>query len=205
MKQLSSPVAARGIHVAGSLSSPREVRAVVSGLALLLASSLLSAELPPGHPAVAAPLPADDLQFFETKVRPVLVDHCYTCHSKEADKVRGGFLIDSREAILHGGNSGPAIVPGDPGSSLLIQAIGYQDEDLQMPPKGKKLSDRQIADLTEWVRRGAPDPRTLVTIGSSGAQYGGVGRNHWAFQPVKKPAVPDVRNTAWVKNPVDNF
>jgi hypothetical protein len=74
-----------------------------------------------------------------------------------------------------------------------------------MPPKGDKLTDQQIADLTEWVRRGAPDPRTIQTIGSSGAAYGGVGKQHWAFQPVKKPAVPSVQNAAWVKNPVDNF
>ena len=73
-----------------------------------------------------------------------------------------------------------------------------------MPPKGEKLTDQQIADLTEWVRRGAPDPRTVVTKGSSVA-YGGVGKNHWAFQPVKKPALPEVQNKSWVQNPVDNF
>jgi cytochrome c553 len=157
--------------------------------------------------AANAPSPtlaSSDVQFFETKVRPVLVDKCYKCHSKDADKVKGGFMLDTREALLHGGNSGPAIVPGNPKDSLLIQAIGYKDEDLQMPPKGEKLSDQQIADLTEWVRRGAPDPRTLVAKGSSSA-YGGVGKNHWAFQPVKKPAVPTVQNAAWCKTPIDNF
>ena len=138
--------------------------------------------MPAGHPK---PISSADLTFFETKIRPVLVDNCYKCHSKQADKVRGGFLLDTREAILHGGNTGPAIVPGKPDESLLIQAIRYKDEDLQMPPKGEKLTDQQIADLTEWVRRGAPDPRTLVAAGSSGAKYGGVGKQHWAFQPVK--------------------
>jgi cytochrome c553 len=153
----------------------------------------------------ATPAPsATDLQFFETKIRPLLIDKCYKCHSKEADKVRGGFLLDSREAVIHGGNSGPAIIPGKPDESLLIQAIRYQDEDLQMPPKGDKLSDAQIADLTEWVRRGAPDPRTLVAKGSS-STYGGVGRAHWAFQPVKKPALPAVQNTIWARTPVDHF
>src|SRR6185503_244403 len=102
------------------------------------------------------------------------------------------------------GNTGAAIVPGKPDESLLIQAIRYKDEDLQMPPKGEKLSDQQIADLTEWVRRGAPDPRTLVAKGSSSA-YGGVGKAHWAFQPVKKPAVPPVQDASWIKTPVDNF
>src|SRR6185436_19187795 len=125
-------------------------------------------------------------------------------HSKGADKVKGGLLLDTREALAQGGNTGPAIVPGKPDQSLLIQAVRYKDEDLQMPPKGEKLSDQQIADLTEWVRRGAPDPRTLVAKGSS-SKDGGVGKNHWAFQPVKKPAIPTVQNTAWVKNPVDNF
>ncbi len=106
--------------------------------------------------------------------------------------------------MLQGGNTGPALVPGKPDQSLLIQAIRYKDEDLQMPPKGEKLTDQQIADLTEWVRRGAPDPRTVAVKGSSVA-YSGVGKNHWAFQPVKKPALPEVQNKAWVQNPVDNF
>jgi hypothetical protein len=154
-----------------------------SALFVLSAVALRAADAAPA-------ISANDLQFFEAKVRPVLIDRCYKCHSREADKVRGGFLLDSREALLHGGDSGPAIVPGNPKESLLVTAIGYQDDDLQMPPK-EKLSDQQIADLTEWVRRGAPDPRTLVAKGSS-SSYGGVGKEHWSFQPVKKPAVPAV-------------
>jgi mono/diheme cytochrome c family protein len=176
----------------------------VVALAMLVVG-LRAADMPAGHPVPAKPISAADLAFFETKVRPVLVDNCYKCHSKEADKVKGGFLIDTREAMLHGGNTGPAIVPGKPDESLLIQAIRYKDEDLQMPPKGEKLTDQQIADLTEWVRRGAPDPRTIVMTGATGAKYGGVGKQHWAFQPVKKPTVPTVQNTGWVKNPIDNF
>ena len=165
--------------------------------------SLRAADMPAGHPA-AATISAGDLQFFESKIRPLLADKCYKCHSKEGDKIRGGLLLDTRESVLHGGNTGPALVPGKPDQSLLIQAIRYKDEDLQMPPKGEKLSDQQIADLTEWVRRGAPDPRTNVSKGSDAA-YAGVGKNHWAFRPVQKPAVPAVTNAAWVKNPVDNF
>ncbi len=168
------------------------------------ASALEAAEMPATHPSAAKPISAADLAFFESKIRPVLIDNCYKCHSKQADKVRGGFLIDTREAILHGGNTGAAIVPGKPEESLLIQAINYKDEDLQMPPKGEKLTDSQIADLTEWVRRGAPDPRTVVAKGSSAA-YAGVGKQHWAFQPVKKPGLPTVQNAAWIKNPIDNF
>jgi cytochrome c553 len=168
------------------------------------ASASRAADLPAGHPPINK-LSADDLQFFEAKIRPILANKCYNCHSKQGDKVRGGLLLDSREAMLQGGNSGPALVPGKPAESLLIQAIGYKDEDLQMPPKGEKLSDQEIADLTEWVRRGAPDPRTAAAIGASGKTYGGVGKNHWAFQPVKKPSLPEVKNTSWVKNPVDRF
>jgi nucleotide-binding universal stress UspA family protein len=136
----------------------------------------------------------------------VLSEQCYKCHSHSADKIKGGLLLDSRDAMLHGGNSGPAVVPGKPDESILIQALRYTDEDLQMPPEdhGGKLSDAQIADFTEWVRRGAPDPRVpLVTAG--GKSYGGVGKQHWAFQPVQKPAVPAVRNASWVRSPVDNF
>ncbi len=174
-------------------------------LALFAAAPLArAADMPAGHPPVAGNIAPSDLQFFETKIRPILADKCYKCHSKEADKVKGGLLLDSKEALFHGGNTGPAIVPGKPDDSLLIQAVRYKDEDLQMPPKGEKLSDQQIADLTEWVKRGAPDPRTIVAKGSSNA-YGGVGKNHWAFKPVVKPALPTVQDTAWVKNPIDNF
>ncbi|MBI5689144.1 MAG: DUF1553 domain-containing protein [Verrucomicrobia bacterium] len=155
-------------------------------------------------PAATAKLSSADLQFFESRIRPVLADKCYQCHSRQADKVRGGLLLDTREGLLAGGNTGAALVPGKPDESLLIQAIRYKDEDLQMPPKGEKLSDQQIADLVEWVRRGAPDPRTATAPGVA-KSYGGVGRNHWAFQPVKKPAVPETRNSAWARNPVDHF
>jgi len=173
-------------------------------IAVSFASALHAADMSTLTSAVAQKISPSDLQFFETKVRPILVNNCYKCHSREADKIKGGLMLDTREAWLHGGNTGPAIVPGNPEKSLLISAVGYKDEDLQMPPKGEKLSDAQIADLTEWVRRGAPDPRTLVAKGSS-STYGGVGRAHWAFQPVKKPAIPAVSNADWVRTPVDAF
>jgi hypothetical protein len=156
-------------------------------------------------PSIPAPAPisAPDREFFESKIRPILVDNCYKCHSHQADKVKGGLLLDTREGLLHGGNGGPVLVPGKPDDSVLIQAVRYTDPDLQMPDD-KQLTDQQVADLTEWVRRGAPDPRDNAAKGSSPA-YGGVGRQHWSFQPVRKPAVPDVKNAAWVKSPVDNF
>jgi mono/diheme cytochrome c family protein len=157
--------------------------AALAATLLPLAASALAADLPANHPAVAG-VSAADLQFFESRIRPILADHCYKCHSRQSDKVRGGLLLDSREATLLGGNTGPALVPGKPDQSLLIQAVRYKDEDLQMPPKGEKLSDAQIADLVEWVRRGAPDPRVVV---AKGGKTGGSGRNHWAFQPRTSP------------------
>src|SRR5579885_182200 len=152
----------------------------------------------------SGPISSDDLKFFEERIRPVLVNECYKCHNHTADKVKGGLLLDTREGVLHGGDTGPALVPGKPDDSLLVQAIRYTDDDLQMPPKGQKLSEAEIADLTEWVRRGAPDPRTGVAKGSSPA-YGGVGRQHWSFLPVKVAPVPSVHDSAWCLNPIDNF
>jgi hypothetical protein len=153
-----------------------------------------------------AALSATDLQFFETKIRPVLSEQCYKCHSHQADRIKGKLMLDSHEAMLLGGNTGPAIVPGKPDESLLIQAIRYADEDLQMPPPdhGGKLTETQIADFVEWVRRGAPDPR-VAAMAAGGKAYGGVGKAHWAFQPVKKPDVPVVKDASWVQSPVDNF
>lgn len=172
-------------------------------LAVLLAGATVTQAAVPSSGGPPALAPAD-LQFFEAKIRPLLIENCYQCHSRDADKIKGGLLLDTREAWMHGGNSGPVIVPGKPDESPLIQAVRYASDDLQMPPDGEKLSPQQVADLTEWVSRGAPDPRTLVAKGSA-ASYGGVGRAHWAFQPVKKPSVPTVQDAAWPRNPVDNF
>ena len=92
-------------------------------------------------------------------MRPLFFERCHNCHSTKAKKQRGGLLLDSRDAILKGGDSGPAVVPGQPDKSLLLQAVRYQDPDLHMPPDGK-LKEPEIAVLTEWVRRGAPYPGT---------------------------------------------
>jgi cytochrome c553 len=152
----------------------------------------------------AQPISAGDLQFFEARIRPILADRCYKCHSRLADKIKGGLMLDTREGMLHGGDTGPAITPGKPEDSLIVDAISYKDQDLQMPPKNERLSDQQVADITEWIRRGAPDPRSLVAKGSS-STYGGVGRDHWSFLPVRKQAVPSVADAAWCRTPVDNF
>ncbi len=163
---------------------------------LTLAAPLLHAEDPT----------AEQLDFFEKKIRPILTESCYKCHSVEAGKSKGGLTLDSREATQKGGEGGPAVTPGDPSKSLLITAIQYTDKDLQMPPKkdGKKLPDEQIADLVAWVKMGAPDPR----VGKAHKKLTGLSaeaRAHWAYQPVKKPAIPAVKNRAWCATPVDAF
>ena len=149
----------------------------------------------------AADLTPAQTQFFENKIRPVLADNCYKCHSTKSEKLKGGLLLDSREATLRGGDTGPAVVPGHPDQSLLIKAVRYTDADLQMPPK-QKLSDAQIADLEVWVKMGAPDPRTAT---AEQMAWKGTGQDHWAWQPLTKPAVPTVKNAAWAQSPVDNF
>src|SRR4051812_29595658 len=98
------------------------------------------------------------VEFFEKKVRPVLAEHCYQCHSTAAKKLKGGLLLDSRAALLKGGDSGVAVVPGEPDKSRLVEAITYKNVDLRMPPRAK-LSDAAIADLTAWVKMGVPWPR----------------------------------------------
>jgi hypothetical protein len=153
--------------------------------------------------AVAADLTPSQSEFFESKIRPLLADNCYKCHSAQSEKVKGGLLLDSRDGILNGGDSGPAIVPGDPEKSLLIKAVRYTDSDLQMPKKAK-LADDQIAALEQWVRMGAPDPRTAA---ASAAQKspGSSKTNHWAWQPVKPVAVPAVADNGWSQSPIDHF
>jgi len=157
-------------------------------------------------PAVAAQqLTPAQSQFFENKVRPIFVDNCYKCHSARAEKVKGSLYLDTREGLLKGGESGPAIVPGNPDKSLLIKAVGYTDQDLQMPPRGAKLSDQQIADLTTWVKMGAPDPRVASATGSTNHINYTTARDHWSFKPVQNPAVPDVHDPSWGKTPIDAF
>src|SRR5688572_30378517 len=128
----------------------------------------------------------ESVEFFEKHVRPVFVEHCHQCHSAEAEKVKGGLLLDTREGLLKGGDTGPALVPGQPDKSLLIKAIRYTDENLQMPPKGKKLTLEQIAHLEAWIKMGAPDPRVAKTSVAPAKSAS----HHWAFKPIKMPPVP---------------
>lgn len=145
------------------------------------------------------------LDFFEAKIRPVLVRECYECHSAKAvagKKLKGALLLDSRDASRKGGESGPAVVPGKPGESLLINALKHKD--FKMPPKGK-LSDAVVADFVQWIEIGAPDPRD----GSAPVAAAGIdleaGRKHWAFQPLASQEPPAVQDASWGRTSVDRF
>ena len=145
---------------------------------------------------------AADIEFFEREVRPLLVRHCHSCHG--ASNAMSGLRLDSREAVLAGGERGASASPGEPDESLLIQAVRH--ESLQMP-LGGKLSGAEIASLEEWVRRGLPWP--AVAEAPSGAEvaqfYEGMRREHWAFQPVRRPDPPAVGEGSWSEHPIDRF
>lgn len=156
--------------------------------------------------AAAAPSPVDsDLA---TRAEAILRNHCYECHSHSADKIKAGLLVDGRAAMLQGGDSGPVIVPGDPDSSLLIQAVRYTDVDLEMPPK-TRLPDEDIALLEEWVRQDAPWTASAVDAPKSGGEaefnLEQRRREHWAWQPVVQPEPPAAVNSNRPADAVDAF
>lgn len=154
----------------------------------------------------------EDAEFFEKKVRPVLVQYCYECHAADSKKRGGGLLLDSREGMRKGGDSGAVVVPEKPEESLLITAIRYGDESLKMPPKGK-LPETAIAALEEWVKRGAPDPRekgarpeaARTGKGGSWDEILRIRRQWWSLQPVRKPAVPQPAKADWSDDAIDRF
>ena len=139
--------------------------------------------------------------FFEAKIRPVLIEHCYRCHSAASAKSKGGLRLDDRESIRAGGDSGPAVVPGRPDESLLIQAIERKGEVEPMPPKGK-LPDEAIADLRRWIERGAVDPRDTSETSRSRADA-----DRWSLRPIASPTVPqlDEADRRRARNPIDAF
>ncbi len=141
------------------------------------------------------------LEFFEAKIRPILVQHCYECHSADSKNVKGGLLLDSRAATLKGGDSGPAVISKNIADSLLVSAIKH--ESLEMPPKGK-LPDAVIADFVAWVEMGAPDPRNGESATASKINFE-EGRKFWSFQPIVEPELPKVQRTDWSRNDIDFF
>lgn len=152
--------------------------------------------------APAAEIGPEDRAFFEKSIRPILVERCQNCHATKT-KTRGGLLLDSGPALLRGGDSGPAVVPGQPEKSLLLRALRYDDETLRMPPAGK-LPAREIALLTEWVKRGAPFPGPEAAPRARGIDLA-AGRKFWSFQPLKTFPTPEVRHPAWPRRRIDRF
>ncbi len=141
------------------------------------------------------------LEFFEAKIRPVLVQHCYECHAADSKHVKGGLLLDTRAATLKGGDSGPAVVAKNVGDSLLIGALKH--ESVEMPPKGK-LPETVIADFVAWVEMGAPDPRIGESVASSKINFEEA-RKFWSFQPIIEPELPKVQRADWSRNDIDLF
>jgi cytochrome c553 len=146
---------------------------------------------------------ADKIAFFEKKIRPVLVETCQQCHGET--KANGKLRLDSKAAMLKGGFSGPAIVPGKARESLLIKAIRHLDPELKMPTKAPKLSDAVIADFEKWIDMGAPDPRDGKQTAVAEAITWKKAREFWSFQPPKMPQLPSVQNASWPKTPIDRF
>ncbi len=164
---------------------------------------LVAWTLATGIPAQA--LEPAELEFFETRIRPVLAENCFECHS--AEKQKSDLRLDHISMVLEGGSRGPALVPSEPDSSRMVEAIEYGNVDLLMPPKGK-LSEAAISDLREWIRRGAKWPEEPVPEASAVAEAFDIeGRrdSHWAWQPIQSPSVPTVTNTTWSAQPIDQF
>ena len=169
-------------------------------LAVPLAPHTRAAD-PPSTPAPGA------VEFFEKKVRPILVESCYNCHSANTN-AKGDLRVDDRNGLITGGNNGPAVVPGKPDESLLIQAVLHADGVPKMPPKAR-LTPEQVADLTRWIADGAawPEVEGAATAGAAAnqARYDELRRNHWAWQPNRHPAVPAVRAADWPRDDLDRF
>jgi hypothetical protein len=150
---------------------------------------------------------AEQIEFFETKVRPLLANRCFSCHSSKAENLKAGLYMDSRDALLKGGDSGAVIVVGKPTESLLIDAVRYQS--YEMPPDGK-LSDGEIASLVKWVEMGAPWPTEQLTSHpastATGYDWDELKAGHWAWQPVSSPDVPVSKaSMTWSQNSIDDF
>lgn len=176
-------------------------------------ASFINAQVKPKPRAVGLPPPTSPaetagLEFFERKVRPVLAQSCYSCHSRAAKTSLGNLFLDQRSAMLKGGAGGAAVVPGDPEKSRLIEAVRYVHQGMQMPPKGK-LPEAVITDLTAWVKMGAPSPDEAI-INSLRPSANEVLRekrlrSHWAWQPLRKTQIPAVKRKGWAQNSIDVF
>lgn len=151
---------------------------------------------------------AEQIQFFESKVRPIFVDHCYECHSATADEVEAELLLDSKWGWMTGGESGPAIIPGNLDDSLVIDAVRYEENKVTAMPPRSKLSDQEIEILEKWVQMGAPDPRTSKQPAKTAAKGFDLQKRyneHWSWRPIVKPELPWVDDREWPRSDLDRF
>jgi hypothetical protein len=157
-------------------------------------------------PGWAAELTREQSDFFESKIRPILAEQCYKCHSIERGKSKGNLTLDTKAGLEKGGETGPAVVPGDPQKSLLYTALTYTDKDLQMPPtsSGGKLGDAQIADIAAWIKMGAPDPRLEGKKGKLSGLTDSA-RAHWAYREPARYTIPVNKNQQWCRTPIDCY
>jgi hypothetical protein len=155
---------------------------------------------------LSVPALAQDAGFFENKVRPILVNNCYACHSADT-KPAGGLRVDDRNGLLRGGETGPAVVPGEPAKSLMLDRVRHENPRRRMPREGNALTASQIADLTAWIQAGAPWPQEKATVSASASKsmYERLRARHWAYQTLGNPEIPQVKNTAWPRGDVDRF
>lgn len=174
-------------------------RSAFAGASVGLAA-FLGAVAAPGASASGAPTP-ESAAFFEQHIRPVFATQCVKCHG--LDKQKSGLRLDSREAMLAGGDGGPAIVAGNPAESLILRAVRHQDG-LEMPPS-KSLPESDIAFLEAWIAAGAPWPESLGELREEAAGISDVDRAWWAFQPLSSPAVPALEGDSWPRNAIDHF
>jgi cytochrome c553 len=154
------------------------------------------------------PVALSGADFFAQQVQPIFQENCFKCHSHTAEKIKGGLVLDSLEGMLAGGDTGPALIPGNPEKSLLVKAIHYTDEDLQMPPAkggGKKLSDQQIATIEQWIKEGAVWPGQTGKPKKVRGKITEEDRKWWAFQPLVKVTVPTIDDREWSKKEIDHF
>ena len=171
----------------------------------LISPATISQSLGSASHENARTLTPEELNFFESKIRPLLVERCYGCHSSQGT-LMGGLRLDTKEGWLAGGSRGPAIIPGQPGQSLLIKAINYKDPNLTMPPQGI-LPLEEIALLEQWVGLGAPDPRTReeAEVPRTSSLDLEEGRKFWSFQPLAPSVLPPVKDRDWIRSPLDYF
>ena len=166
--------------------------------ALLIAAPMFASAQTPRDEAAA-------IAFFEKKIRPMLAENCFNCHSTNTN-TRGGLRVDDRNGLTIGGGRGPAVVPGHPEKSLLIQAVRRTHDTVKMPPKGE-LSEQQIADLTKWIKDGAAWPKAELpfSFGKNKAKYEKLKKEHWAWQPLIEPKTPAVKDASWARDDLDRF